>query len=201
MHTGFQFCHDAAAAAAVGCCPLSLTTLNALFWSAAASTWLRYAWDRKRKEGSEWVRVRGGKRRPNNKFERVQAHATLPPCPLFSTPLPQPFFSPATPLAPPLASTALWWQPLYNYLKLKLTVERVGKDYAHRIESQRVASHRITVDRAIDRHSGTHCRFCMLMCRSRELQRDAACANLLRVNIGSKKEWDRERGRFKEWEG
>lgn len=46
MHTGFQFCHDAAAAvaaassdaAAVGCCPLSLTTLNALFLSAAAST-------------------------------------------------------------------------------------------------------------------------------------------------------------------
>lgn len=111
----------------------------------------------------------------------------MPPCrPVHSSLLPCP--APATPLAPPLASTALWWQPLYNYLKLKLTVERVEKDYAHRIESQRVASHRITVDRAIDRHSGTHCRFCMLMCRSRELQRDAACANLLRVNIGSKKE-------------
>lgn len=39
-----------------------------------------------------------------------------------------------------------------------------------RIASNRNASHRITVDRAIDRHSGTHCRFCMLMCRSKLLK-------------------------------
>lgn len=184
MHTGFQFCHDAAAHYhLLNSTPCSDPRQHQLDCDTRET-------GREQEAVSESERERkgGGMRRPNNKFERVQAHATLPPCPLFSTPLPQPFFSPATPLAPPLASTALWWQPLYNYLKLKLTVERVGKDYAHRIESQRVASHRITVDRAIDRHSGTHCRFCMLMCRSRELQRDAACANLLRVNIGSKKE-------------
>jgi len=126
----------------VGCCPLSLTTLNALFWDLQKEQKeqqehqldLRKMRAKVEKKQEDRARVRG---LIINSSACKRMPPLLPLCllVLWSSGW---FFWP------------LWWQPLYNYLKLKLTVERVGKKImriaSHRITSQHIVSHWIASD-------------------------------------------------------